>query len=96
MIGLIWCYYPCRFPFTPYTSPHVLPITVKVVTVIDGVVSKAEAIICLVMYGLYIVLMKFNAQLSTYVKRLADTAGDRHYPLEKPLAKVCNSVAMTM
>lgn len=84
------------WPLTRDSLFYCLTIVVLVVTVIDGVVSKSEAIICLVMYGLYIVLMKFNAQLSTYVKRLADTAGDRHYPLEKPLAKVCNSMAMTI
>lgn len=68
----------------------------QVVVVFDGYVSKADSIICLVMYLLYIVLMKFNAGLRVKVTGWSATRDQRHCPLEEPVQRLCDSTAMIM
>jgi len=75
---------------------YCLTIIVLIACVLDQTITPAKSIICLVMYMLYIVLMKFNHQIERKVKGLHATAKDRRLPMDREIAKVCNSNAMQM
>lgn len=82
------------YPLTRDSIFYCLTIVLLVVVVFDGEVNIAESVACLVMYILYIVIMKFNVKMEKATQKMVANAPNRHCPLEKQVMCVCDSAYM--